>query len=73
MENGVWIVFISTKKHPVITGLVEVLKDPQASKRMVDAIVTENKETGKTSLNIPVKDRESVMQFVSLLGKLLNP
>lgn len=56
-----------------ITGLVEVLKDPQASKRMVDAIVTEDKETGKASLNIPVKDKESVMQFVSLLGKLLNP
>lgn len=55
-----------------ITGLVEVLKDPQASKRMVDAIVTEDKETGKASLNIPVKDKESVMQFVSLLGKLLN-
>lgn len=56
-----------------ITGLVEVLKDPQASKRMVDAIVTEDKETGKASLNIPVKDKESVMQFVSLLGKWLNP
>lgn len=56
-----------------ITGLVEVLKDPQACKRMVDAIVTEDKETGKTSLNIPVKDKASVMQFVSLLGKLLNP
>lgn len=56
-----------------ITGLVEVLKDPQASKRMVDTLVTEDKETGKTSLNIPVKNKESVMQFVSLLGKLLNP
>ena len=56
-----------------ITGLVEVLKDPQASKRMVDTLVTEDKETGKASLNIPVKDKESVMQFVSLLGKLLNP
>ena len=56
-----------------ITGLVDVLKDPQASKRMVDALVTEDKETGKASLNIPVKDKESVMQFVSLLGKLLNP
>ena len=40
---------------------------------MVDAIVTEDKETGKASRNIPVKDKESVMQFVSLLGKLLNP
>ena len=40
---------------------------------MVDAIVTEDKETGKASLKIPVKDKESVMQFVSLLGKLLNP
>ena len=55
-----------------ITGLVEVLKDPQASKRMVDTLVTEDKETGKASLNIPVKDKESVMQFVSLLVKLLN-
>ena len=45
----------------------------QYLKKLLDAIVTEDKETGKASLNIPVKDKESVMQFVSLLGKLLNP
>lgn len=39
---------------------------------MVDSIVNEDKQTGKTSLNIPVKDKDTVMQFVSLLGKLLG-
>ena len=55
-----------------LTDLVGVLKDPDASRRMVDSIVTEDKQTGKTSLNIPVKDKDTVMQFVSLLGKLLG-
>ena len=55
-----------------ITDLVDVLKDPQASRKMVDTLVKEDKETGQVSLNIPVKDKETVMQFVGLLGKLLG-
>lgn len=55
-----------------LTDLVSVLKDPDASRRMVDSIVKEDKQTGKTSLNIPIKDKETVMQFVNLLGKLLG-
>ena len=55
-----------------LTDLVSVLKDPDASRRMVDSIVKEDKQTGKTSLNIPVKDKDTVMQFVNLLGKLLG-
>lgn len=55
-----------------LTDLVGVLTDPQESRKLVDTLVTEDKETGKASINIPVKDKETVMQFVGLLGKLLG-
>ena len=53
-------------------GLMKTLKDPDASKRLVDTLVKEDPSTGKASINIPVSDKESVLQFVSLLGKLLK-
>ena len=53
-------------------GLMKTLKDPDASKRLVDALVKEDPATGKASINIPVSDKAAVLQFVSLLGKLLN-
>ena len=53
-------------------GLMKTLKDPDASKRLVDTLVKEDPATGQTSINIPVSDKKSVLQFVSLLGKLLK-
>ena len=53
-------------------GLMKTLKDPDASKRLVNTLVKEDPATGQASINIPVSDKESVMQFVSLLGKLLK-
>lgn len=53
-----------------LTDLVGVLKDPDASRRMVDSIIKEDKQTGQTSLNIPVKDKETVMQLLNLPEKL---
>ena len=53
-------------------GLMRTLKNPDASKRLVDALVKEDPATGQASINIPVPDKESVLQFVSLLGKLLK-
>ena len=53
-------------------GLMKTLKDPDASKRLVDTLVKEDPSTGKASINIPVSDKDSVLQFVSLLGKLLK-
>lgn len=53
-------------------GLVKTLKNPDASKRLVDSLVREDPATGQASIQIPVSDKDSVLQFVSLLGKLLK-
>ena len=55
-----------------LVGLMKTLKDPDASKRLVDTLVKEDPATGQASINIPVSDKDSVLQFVSLLGKLLK-
>lgn len=53
-------------------NLMRTLKDPEASRALVDAIVKEDPATRQTSINIPVSGKETVMEFVSLLGKLLK-
>ena len=53
-------------------GLMKTLKDPDASKRLVNTLVKEDPATGQASINIPISDKESVLQFVSLLGRLLK-
>ena len=53
-------------------GLMKTLKNPDASKRLVDSLVREDPATGQASIQIPVSDKDSVLQFVSLLGKLLK-
>ena len=53
-------------------GLVQTLKQPESARRLVDSLVKEDPATGQASINIPVSGKESVLQFVSLLGKLLK-
>ena len=53
-------------------GLMQTLKDPVKSGALVDALVQEDPQTGQASLRIPVPGKETVLQFVSLLGKLLK-
>ena len=53
-------------------GLMQTLKQPESARRLVDALVKEDPATGQASINIPVSGKESVLQFVSLLGKLLK-
>lgn len=55
-----------------LSGLARTLSSPEATKKLVDALVTEDKETGETTLRIPVPDKESVSQVLNLLGKLLG-
>lgn len=50
----------------------QATKEPEASRRLVDTLVREDPATGQASINIPVSGKESVLQFVSLLGKLLK-
>ena len=53
-------------------NLLQTLKEPDATRRLVDTLVKEDPATGQASINIPVSGKESVLQFVSLLGKLLK-
>ncbi len=53
-------------------GLIRTLKEPESARRLADTLVKEDPASGKASINIPVSSKESVLQFVSLLGKLLK-
>lgn len=39
---------------------------------MVDSIVETDKETGEAHLKIPVGSKDTVMQMLTLFGKLMN-
>lgn len=54
------------------TGLTQALSSPETTQKLVDSIVEEDKETGQTSLRIPVPDKESVTNILNLFGKLLS-
>ncbi|MDR0939470.1 MAG: DEAD/DEAH box helicase [Mediterranea sp.] len=55
-----------------LRGLARTLSSPEATRKLVDSLVEEDKETGKTTLRIPVPDKESVSGVLNLLGKLLS-
>ena len=55
-----------------LSGLVKTLSNPEATTQLVDTLVSEDPDTGKATLNIPVPDKQAVHQFLSLLGKLVN-
>lgn len=48
------------------------LKSPEATSRLVDELVEEDRTTGKTTLRIPVPDKECVADLLRLAGKLLS-
>lgn len=53
-------------------GLAKTLQSPEATKQLVDAIVKVDEQTGETSLHIPVPDKDSVANVLSMLGKLFE-
>ena len=55
-----------------LSGLAQTLSTPEGTAKLVDSIVKENKETGETTLNIPVPDKNTVSNMLNLFGKLLN-
>lgn len=55
-----------------LANLVETLKSPEKTAGLMDEIIVEDKETGKTSINIPVQNRQLVGDFLGLIGKLLS-
>ncbi len=53
------------------SGLARTLSSPEATRQLLDSIIEEDKETGQTSLRIPVPDKESVAGILNMFGKLL--
>ena len=52
--------------------LADTLSSPEKTARLVDTLVKEDKETGKTTIEIPVADKESVTKIFQMFGKLMN-
>ena len=55
-----------------LSQLADTLSSPEKTARLVDALVKEDKATGKTTIEIPVADKESVSRMFQLFGKLMN-
>lgn len=54
-----------------LSGLSKTLKSPEATRQLVDTIVKTDPQTGQTSINIPIPDKDTVTNLFNLLGKLL--
>ena len=52
--------------------MIEVLSNENTARRLVDSMVFTDNKTGRTTVNIPVKDKETVMKFVSVVGSLIR-
>jgi len=52
--------------------LAKVLREPDGAKAIADALVKEDPDTGKATLNIPVPDKSTVTNLLSALSTLLN-
>ncbi len=50
----------------------KVLSDKENTRKMVDSLVTEDKETGKKSINIPINDDKTVDKVVDVIDTFLN-
>lgn len=55
-----------------LTGLARTLSSPEATQKLVDSIIEEDKETGQTTLRIAVPDKECITGILNLFGKLLT-
>lgn len=53
-------------------ALARTLSSPQATAKLVDSLIDTDNETGKTSLKIPVPDRDTVVSVMGAIGKLLG-
>ena len=53
-------------------GLAQTLQSPEATNRLLNNIVKTDKESGQAYLNIPVPDRDTVQQALTLLTKLFS-
>ncbi|MBR6285131.1 MAG: DEAD/DEAH box helicase family protein [Muribaculaceae bacterium] len=54
------------------SGLVATLLSPQKTAELVNTIVKHDEVTGQTSINIPVRDKDTVQSLLTVIGKLLG-
>ena len=52
--------------------IADMLRSPESTNALVDAIVKEDPETGQASLNIPVPDKSTVVNILSAFSVFLN-
>ena len=52
-----------------LTRLSEMVSTPEKLDALVDSLVKVDPVTGKTKIEIPVPDRESVMRVLEMIGK----
>jgi superfamily II DNA/RNA helicase len=55
-----------------LSGLAATLKSPEATAQLVETLVETDAETGKTSLRIPVPDKQTVQTLLNFVGKLFS-
>ena len=55
-----------------LSGLAATLKSPEATAQLVQTLVETDAETGKTSLRIPVPDKQTVRNLLDIVGKLFG-
>lgn len=55
-----------------LSGLAATLKSPEATAQFVETLVETDAETGKTSLRIPVPDKQTVRNLLDIVGKLFG-
>ena len=53
-------------------GLAKTLQSPEATERLVEALVKRDEQTGGNVVQIPVPDKESVRSVLNFIGKLLK-
>ncbi|MDE7413994.1 MAG: DEAD/DEAH box helicase [Muribaculaceae bacterium] len=56
----------------VLGKIADMLRSPESTSALVDAIVKEDPETGRASLNIPVPDKSTVLNILSAFSAFLN-
>ena len=52
--------------------MLDVLGNEDSARRLVDSMVSTDSKTGQTTVNIPVKNKETVVKFVSLIGNIMR-
>lgn len=55
-----------------LSGLMQTLSDPESTEQLVNTLVKEDPDTGKTSVNIPVPDKQSVRNLFTIIGQLMK-